>query len=96
MKTANVDVITIDYYLTLKVDPSVVIPLVKIDVEGLEYRVKQGMEFALRAGRIQAVYWERKGSLQLEPFLEGVEYMANRGYYVYIMVRVLSLRSGYP
>ena len=85
MSTANVDVITIDDYLTAKVDPSIVIPLVKIDVEGLEYRVKQGMELALRAGRIQAVYWERKGSLKLEPFKDEVEYMADRGYYVYIM-----------
>jgi hypothetical protein len=30
-----------------------VIPLVKIDVEGLEFRVKQGMERVLRAGRVQ-------------------------------------------
>ena len=85
MKTASVDVTTVDEYLDLKIDAKMVIPLVKIDVEGLEYRVKKGMEHALRAGRIQAVYWERKGSLKLEPFQDEVEYMASRGYFVYIM-----------
>lgn len=85
MKTSNVDVITVDDYISSKVGSALAIPLVKIDVEGLEYRVKVGMERALRAGRIQAVYWERKGSLKLEPFQNEVEYMASRGYFVYIM-----------
>lgn len=85
MKTASVDVTTVDEYINSRIDAKMVIPLVKIDVEGLEYRVKKGMELALRAGRIQAVYWERKGSLKLEPFQDEVEYMASRGYFVYIM-----------
>ena len=85
MKTANVDVVTLDDYMRANIESKMVIPLVKIDVEGLEYRVKKGMENALRAGRVQAVYWERKGSLKLEPFQDEVEYMASRGYYVYIM-----------
>ena len=34
------------------------------------------------------MYWERKGSLKLEPFRDEVEYMASRGYFVYIMVLI--------
>jgi FkbM family methyltransferase len=85
MKTENVNVITLDDIFDAFVPESVSIPLVKIDVEGLEHRVKTGMSRALASGRVQAVYWERKGALDLEPFETEVKFMSNHGYNVYIM-----------
>ena len=85
MKTENVNVIALDDIFDAFIPDSVSIPLVKIDVEGLEHRVKTGMSRALASGRVQAVYWERKGSLDLEPFETEVKFMANHGYNVYVM-----------
>ena len=85
MKTENVNVITLDDIFDAFIPDTVYIPLVKIDVEGLEHRVKTGMSRALASGRVQAVYWERKGSLDLEPFETEVKFMADHGYNVYVM-----------
>uniref|UniRef100_A0A7S1X2C0 Methyltransferase FkbM domain-containing protein n=1 Tax=Tetraselmis chuii TaxID=63592 RepID=A0A7S1X2C0_9CHLO len=83
--TAVVRVITLDELIAAEVPPQWSIPLVKIDVEGLEKDVKLGMANALRAGRISAVYWERQGAYELEPFREEVGFMARHGYAVYII-----------
>lgn len=43
------------------------------------------MTDALRSGRIAAVYWERQGAYELEPFQDEVAFMARHGYAVYII-----------
>ena len=51
MKTENVNVIALDDIFDAFIPDSVSIPLVKIDVEGLEHRVKTGMSRALASGQ---------------------------------------------
>jgi len=83
--TAQVEVITIDRLLKAEVPADTPIPLVKIDVEGLEKQVKLGMREALASGRVAAVYWERQGAYELEPFEEEIAFMARYGYACYII-----------
>lgn len=79
-----VGITTIDEELR-RLPRDVPVPLIKVDVEGLELRVLQGMRRALERRHPQALYWERKGGVQgLVPLAEEVEWVAKHGYAVFV------------
>ena len=83
----TVDVLTLDDVIRERVGPGEAIPLVKMDVEGHEQAVKEGMVDVLRSGRVGAVYWERQGAhmARIQSFKDEVDFMARLGYLVYIL-----------
>eukprot|EP00232_Nephroselmis_pyriformis_P024502 CAMPEP_0182860106 /NCGR_PEP_ID=MMETSP0034_2-20130328/4722_1 /TAXON_ID=156128 /ORGANISM="Nephroselmis pyriformis, Strain CCMP717" /LENGTH=250 /DNA_ID=CAMNT_0024991859 /DNA_START=555 /DNA_END=1307 /DNA_ORIENTATION=+ len=64
-------------------DPAIL--LVKIDVEGLEQSVKEGMSQLLSRQYVSAVYWERKGTITEPTFKHEVQWLSKFGYYSYIL-----------
>jgi len=86
-KEAVVDVTTVDHEVA-RLPAEAPVALLKIDVEGLEGEVLQGSHTALQAGRIQMLYWERKGAMALQGKIQSMEdevnEVASYGYKVFI------------
>ena len=86
VEESKVEVVVLDDFIREHVAGEA-IPLVKMDVEGHEQAVKDGLIESLRGGRVDVVYWERQGAHveRLERMRDEVDFMARLGYMVYVI-----------
>lgn len=82
-KTIKVPVVTIDDLLAS--DPKRHVDLVKIDVEGFEWNVLQGMQNSIESGRISNIYFEfgmHQGHIN-QTFKQFFDFFSERGFKFY-------------